>query len=135
MNSPIQLLTRVQDAAVEVPKVTGRQLRRARLKMQSRRLDSKLHSEMAALGEDLYDGCEAGKLKVELPALQDRFAAIERLRAERAALGRTEGLDTRLRESMADTDYNATPEASAEQVVDEAADRRAGSLAEQGGEG
>lgn len=127
--------TRVRDAAAGLAKASGRQARRARLKMQRRRLDSKLRAEMAALGEDLYGRLESGELQVDLPAVQDRLVEIGRLRSERDALGRTEELATRVRESIADTDYNATPKASAEQVLDDAADRGAGSPAEQGGEG
>lgn len=129
------MITRLGDAAAGLVKATGRQGRRARLKMQRRRLDSKLRSEMAALGQDLYGRLESGELLVDLPAVQDRLAGIARLRSERDALGRTEELATRVRESIADTDYNATSEASAEQAIDDAADRGAGSPAEQGGEG
>lgn len=135
MNSPMDMLTRVRDAAAGVPRATGSHVRRARLKMQRRRLESKLRSEMAALGEDLYGRFESGEPLVESPAAQDRLADIASLRLRIDALGHTERLAARVRESIADTDHNATSEASAEQVLGDVADRRAGSPAEQGGEG
>ncbi|GMV86328.1 MAG: hypothetical protein AMXMBFR80_21830 [Dehalococcoidia bacterium] len=129
------VLTRVRDVCARLATATARQVRLARRKMERRRLDSKLRSEMAALGEGLYGALESGELQVDLPAIPGRVTEIARLRSKIDALGRTEEINARVRESIADTDYNATAEASAEQAAGDAADRGAGSPAEQGGEG
>ncbi|MBE0610481.1 MAG: hypothetical protein IH609_13965 [Dehalococcoidia bacterium] len=129
------MLIRVRDVAAGLAKATGRQARRARIKVERRRLDSKLRSETFELGRDLYDQLESGELRADAPGVPDRLAEIARLRAEIETLGKKEELATRVRESIADTDQNATVEASAEQAIDDAADQLAGSPAEQGGEG
>lgn len=131
----MSMFTRVGDVGARLANAAARQVRRARRKMERRRLDSKLRSEMAALGEDLYGALESGDLQVDLPAVPGRIAGIARLRSKIDALGRMEELAARVRESIAGTDYNATAEASAGQSLDDAADRGAGSPAEQGGEG
>lgn len=135
MNSPMSMLTRVRDAAAGLAKATGRQARRARIKVDRRRLESKLRSETFALGRDFYDQLQSGELRDDAPGIPERLTEIARLRAEIETLGKKEELATRVRQSIANTDLNATPEASSEQAIDDAADQRAGSPAEQGGEG
>jgi hypothetical protein len=90
---------------------------------------------MAALGEDFYDQLQSGELRAEAPGFAERLAVIERIRREIDTLRKQEELAIRAAEPMANTDQNATPEASSEQATDDAADQRAGSPAEQGGEG
>ena len=129
------MLTRLGDVAAGLVGATRRQARRARIKVERRGLGSKLRFETFELGRDFYDQLESGELRADAPGIPERLAEIARLRAEIETLGKKEELATRVRESIADTDYNATPEASAEQVLDDAADKGAGSPAEQGGEG
>ena len=135
MGSPMTMLGRLRDAAAGLARATRRHARRARIKVERRRLESKLRSETSALGQDFYDQLESGELRADAPGIPERRAEIARLRAEVETLGKREELATRVRQSIANTDQNATPEASAEQAVDDAADQRAGSPAEQGGEG
>lgn len=129
------MLTRVRGAAARLARATRRQARHARITVERRRLESKLRSETFELGRDSYDQLEGGELRADAPGIPDRLAEIARLRAEIETLGKKEELATRVRQSIANTDQNATPEASAEQAIDDAADQRAGSPAEQGGEG
>jgi hypothetical protein len=105
------------------------------MKVERRRLEAKLRSETFELGREFYDQLESGQLRADAPGISDRFAEITRLRAKIEALGKKEELATRVRESIADTDQNATANASAAQAMDDAADQRAGSPADQGGEG
>lgn len=131
----MSVVTRLGDATAGCARALRRQAHRARLRVERRRLESKVRAELAALGEELYAPLEAGELHVDAPGVPDRIAEIARLRSKIDDLGRTEELATRVSESIADTDYNASPEASAEQVLDDAADHKAGSPADQGGEG
>ena len=110
-------------------------MHRARRNVERRRLESKVRSEMAGLGEDLYQALESGALQVDVPGVPERIAEIARLRAAIEAAGREDQLATRVRHSIAKVDHNATAGASADQATLDAAARKAGSPAEQGGEG
>jgi hypothetical protein len=129
------MLTRLGDAAAGLARASKRQVHRASRKVERRRLEAKVRSEMAGLGQDLYDRLETGALEVDVPGVAERVAEITRLRAEIKAAGREDELATRVRHSIAKVDENATAEASADQTDLDAADRKAGSPAEQGGEG
>jgi hypothetical protein len=122
-----------------------RQAQRGKLHIEVRRLESKVGSENAAIGQVVYPLLEAGTLVVDLPevaahvkAISELLAEVARKRAEIDSLGATdaEKRDERLTESVQNIEFNATSKASSEQSAkDVAAEEKEGNPAEQGGQG
>lgn len=133
---------RARDTAADLAAASKRQVQRARLEIESRRLESKINSAMAAMGSELYALIETGELRVDAPSVHERIATIANLRSEfsetRAAietLVRREGRAKRVRNSIGNIDHNAMDSAAATQSARDTAARRADHVPEEGGEG
>jgi hypothetical protein len=124
LSTAARFWTRGKEAAVQLTSATWRCAQRARLELEVRRLESKVNSEKAALGELLFPLLDAGTLPVDLPEVHDHTRTIRELLAQ-----------IRRRRALADIDQNATLRASADQSASDESATASQSPAEQGGQG
>lgn len=137
------LLERGKGSAADLALRTKGRAHRVRLALELRRLESRIGSEMAGLGQALFPLLKEGSLRIDLPpGVGERMHAISELqdelvrrKAQSQDLRRAAQREEAQRESMMNTDANATEEASmAQSEADEMA-AAADQPADQGGQG
>lgn len=140
----MSLVRRAREATLEFAAAGTRRAKRARLELEVRRLESKLGSEMGAIGAMVHPLLQSGVLQVDLPELGPHVQAASALQLEiatrQAEIAAHRSPDTaeraaRQTTSMEKVDSNATAQASADQTAKDVAAEEQGSPAEQGGEG
>ena len=77
----MSVVRRVRDVAGSLAVGSKRQARRAKRKLELKRLESKIASEEAAIGRALFPGLASGELRVQSPGVDEHVRALTRLRA------------------------------------------------------
>ena len=135
----MSFLQRAKQAAGDLAAAGKRQAQRRKLEMTVRRLQSRVVSEKAAIGEAVYPLLEAGTLAADVPQLAANMQAVSELLAEiastRARIAALEGPSPRQIDSMRNVDANATSRASGLQAAKDVAAEELGNPPDEGGEG
>lgn len=131
------LFRRAKEVTNDLAAITQRK----KLELDARRIESRIISEYAVIGRELYPLLKSGQLPFNSSHLRDNVGAIATLEDElREKKARIEAFRKRDKErfvdaSIANIDANATPFASARQTVSDREADRQGNPAEQGGHG
>ena len=135
----MSFLSRARELIGAVAARGKREGRRRKLEMTVRRLQSKVSTEHAAIGEAVYPLLEAGTLTTDIPQVTSHVKAVSDLLAE---IANRRGEITALTKpgepqaaSMRKVDANATSRASSLQVAKDVAAEELGVPTEEGGEG
>lgn len=135
----MSFLQRAKQAASDLAGAGRRQAQRRKLELTIRRLQSRVASEKAAIGEALYPLLEAGTLAADVPQVAANMKAISELLVEiastQARIAALEVPTQRQAESMRNVDANATSRASGLQAAKDVAAEELGNPADEGGEG
>lgn len=133
---------RAKELAGELASAGRRRAQRGKLQVEVRRLESKVASEKAAIGQAVYPFLEAGTLGVDLPEVDAHVKAITGLLAQIAskqaefdAHGAAAAGKKRQAASVRNVDANATPEAASQQSAKDVVAEEHGNPADQGGQG
>ena len=137
------LIEKGRESAAGLAVRTKEGAQRVRVAFELRRLESRIRSEFNGLGRDVFPLLEEGSLPIDLPpgvrqrlhdisGLQDE---LERRKAQMNDLRTAAESEATKRESMMNTDANATEKASAVQTAKDAAASAADQPTEEGGQG
>lgn len=140
----MSVFRRTRELTGDVAAASKRRALRTKLEIEVRRLESRASGEKDAIGHALFPALEAGTVRVEglgvqqhLDAIATLLAKIAQCRAEIEVLAQPSSDEAAkaVDASIADTDRNATSEASADQSAADDRAARNDSPAEQGGQG
>ena len=131
------LLRRAKEITDELAAIAQRK----KLDVMTRRIESRIKSELEALGRELYPLLKSGQLQFDSARVRDNLAAIAAFEDERRDnMARIEALEKRDKERFVDAsivniDNNATFSASERQTASDRTADHQGNPAEQGGQG
>ena len=115
----MSLLKRAGELSGDLGAAGMRQARRGKLKVDVRRLESRVSSEKDAIGHALFPLLEAGTLEADVPALHDCMKAIAELLGEiRQKRAKIEALASSGGGSARNVDVQAAAEGSPEQAAE-----------------
>jgi hypothetical protein len=131
------LFRRAKEVTNDLAAITQRK----KLELDARRIESRITSECAGIGRELYPLLKSGQLPFDSSHLRDSVETVSALEEDlRDKKARIEVFRTREKErfvdaSIANIDDNATSLASARQTASDREADRQGNPAEQGGHG
>jgi len=131
------LFRRAKEITDELASITQRK----KLELANRRIESRISSELGAIGRELYPLLQSGQLQFDSARVRDNLAAIAALEDEKGDnVARIGAFRKRERErfvdaSIANIDNNAMAFASARQTATDLTADEQGNPAEQGGQG
>jgi hypothetical protein len=137
----MSLLTRAKEVTGGLAETSKRQAQRGKLELEVRRLEGKLSTEKAAIGDALFPLLESGRLTVDAAGVAEHVSAIrsllDEIEAKRLEIDAVKSAnhEQQTSTSMDQIDYNASATARDVQSSMDKAAKDTSSPADQGGQG